>query len=121
MPPDPPTFCVCANVHTRVEVSLSRTNAILLPLGLRYPQSRMLQVTRFPGAFDTRIAPKFICGSPVSRISIALLCLKPHTTELLFVCLDPRTWDPRSQSLEGCVAELAIAYIQLDSQSLPML
>ena len=56
MPPDPPTFCVCANVHTQVEVSLSQTNAILLLLDLRYPQSRILHVTRFPGALDTRIA-----------------------------------------------------------------
>ena len=34
MPPDPPSFCVHPNVHTRVQVSVSQTNAILLPLGL---------------------------------------------------------------------------------------
>ena len=32
--PTPPSFCIHANIHTWVEVSLSWTNAILLPPGL---------------------------------------------------------------------------------------
>ena len=38
MPPHPPTFCMMPNVHTRarVQVLVSQTNGVLLPLGLVY-------------------------------------------------------------------------------------
>ena len=34
MPPHPPSFCVHTNICTQVQVPVSRTHAILLPLGL---------------------------------------------------------------------------------------
>ena len=36
MPPDSPSFCIQANVCTRVQVAVSWTNAILLPPGLLF-------------------------------------------------------------------------------------
>ena len=64
MPPDPSSLCVYASVRTRVQLQVSRTNAILLPLGL-YPAIHTVQFGgRGPLNFTIRkarapIAPPF--------------------------------------------------------------
>ena len=64
MPPDLSSLCVHASVHTRVQLQVSWTNAILLPPGL-YPAIHTVQIGgRGPLNFTTREARSPIAPPP---------------------------------------------------------